>query len=41
VAVETVSLFREMWESVPEAIHLKILAIIDRYARERGKRTEE
>lgn len=30
VAVETVSTFREMWESVPEAIHLKILAIIDR-----------
>lgn len=30
VAVETVTFFREMWESVPEAIHLKILAIIDR-----------
>lgn len=30
VAVETISMFREMWESSPEAIHLKILAVIDR-----------
>ena len=33
----------EMWESVPEPIHLKILAIIDRYEGRRGekKRGEE
>ena len=32
-----------MWESVPEPIHLKILAIIDRYERRRGeqRRAEE
>ena len=28
----------QMWESVPEPIHLKILAIIDRYQRRRGEK---
>ena len=41
VAVETVSLFSQMWESVPEPIHLKILAIIDRYERRRGEKRRE
>ena len=30
-----------MWESVPEPIHLKILAIIDRYEERRGEEKEE